>query len=245
MVSMNAIKVLNLTDDTFIIDKLGDERVTRAIQYLPHSSYSIIKELDWNKDVHIAKFITKFIIEQEVIRRLEKPEYVVLDVPEEHRHIVKETLDGVDVKVLYIKTEQVETEDGRVIDMKSVVEGMEPKPKRILNLADYVFTDKQIRDIYDEDYILDYPVVIPQFESEEDDVTTAYINHYANQIQDEINKQLSYPDCVILDVPDIVIPYIESKFFGSNIRFIYVKAVFVEMIDRSSLKVKQLSKIEE
>ena len=239
------IKMVNLTDYDFIISQLGGEKVTRAIEYLPHHVHYIIKELDWNEDVNIAKFITKLIIEQEVIRRLEKPEYVVLDVPEEHRGLVKEVLGELDVKVLYIKTEQTETEDGQVVDVRSVVEAEDARPKIILNLTGLGFTDRQIRNICSENYELHYPMIPLVFSPEEDDkVITTYIDHFALQVQDEINEQPDYPDCVILDVPEPVIPYIEARFFGTDIRFVYVKTVFVEMVSSDPLKVKLLGNVE-
>lgn len=247
MTATSTIKVLNLTGYDFIISQLGGEKVTRAIEYLPHHVHYIIKELDWDEDVNIAKFITKLIIEQEVIRRLEKPEYVVLDVPEEHRGLVKEVLGELDVKVLYIKTEQVELENGRFLDVRSIEHAWEKaEPKIILNLTNLDFTDKQIRDVYDKNYEIHYPENMMRIDWDDETVgIQSIINTCAMTIQNKINKMSHNPDCVIVDVPEEVIPYINEKFRDSGIRFIYTRTVFVEMVESDPLKVKLLSKVEE
>lgn len=246
MTATSTIKVLNLTGYDFIISQLGGEKVTRAIEYLPHHVHYIIKELDWDEDVNIAKFITKLIIEQEVIRRLEKPEYVVLDVPEEHRGLVKEVLGELDVKVLYIKTEQVETEDGGFLDVRSIERAWErAEPKIILNLTNFDFTDRQIRDVYDKNYEIHYPENMMSIDWDDETVgIQSIINTCTMIIQNKINKMSHNPDCVIVDVPEEVVPYINEKFRDSGIRFIYTRTVFVEMVESDPLKVKLLSKIE-
>lgn len=70
-------------------------------------------------------------------------------------------------------------------------------------------------------------------------------NTYVMIIQNKINKMKKRPDCVILDVPDQMVPYVNEKFRGSDIRFIYTRTVFVEMVEGDPLKVKLLSKVEE
>ena len=240
----NAIKMVNLTDYTFTISQLGGEKVTRTIQFIPHSSYFIIKEIDWDKDPHVAQFITKYIIEQEVIRRLERPEYVILEVPAEYRRLVRETLKGIDVKVLYVKTTAVETKDGVVQNVRSVEEET-TEPKVILNLTNLDFTDRQIREVYNEDYELLYPSEPLEFEAEGDIIPVEYLNHFGKLIQNEINKCLGDPDCVIVDVPENIVSYIARMFSDTNIRFIYTRTVFVETVDNDPFKVKLLSKVEE
>lgn len=241
----NAIKMVNLTDYTFIISQLGGEKVTRTIQFISHSSYFIIKEIDWDKDPHVAQFITKYILEQEVIRRLEKPEYVILEVPAKYRQLVRETLKGIDVKVLYVKTTAVETKDGVVQNVRSVEEET-TEPKIILNLTNLDFTDRQIREVYDENYELHYPENTMSIDWDDETVgIQSIINTCAMVIQNKINKMSYNPDCIIVDVPEDMIPYINEKFRDSGIRFIYTKTVFVEVVDSDPLKVKLLSKIEE
>lgn len=240
----SAIKMVNLTNYDFIINQLGGEKVTRTIHFIPHSSHFIIKEIDWNKDPHVAQFITKYILEQEVIRRLERPEYVILDVPTEYRQLVRETLKRIDIKVLYVKTTVVETKDGVVQNVRSVEEET-TEPKYILNLTCIDFTDRQIREIYDEDYELLYPPEPLEFETDDDKIPVEYVDHFAKLIQDEINACPGNPDCVIVDVPEIIALYITEKFRDSGIRFIYTKTVFIEVTDSDPLKVKLLSKVEE
>lgn len=244
----NAIKIINLTDYTFIISQLGGEKVTRTIQFIPHSSYFIIKEIDWDKDPHVAQFITKYTLEQEVIRRLEKPEYVILDVPAEYRQLVRETLKGTDVKVLYVKTTVVETKDGVVQNVRSVEEET-TEPKYILNLTNLDFTDRQIREVHDEDYKLLYPAKLPELKVNQDGTSFITIMQAIDLIQEKFNEIGKYPDCVILDIPDEDIAGYDNMFQtlmnDVNIRRIYVRTTLVEFVNSDPLKVKLLSKVEE
>lgn len=244
----NAIKMVNLTDYNFIINQLGGKKVTRTIQFIPHSSHFIIKEIDWDKDPHVAQFITKYILEQEVIRRLEIPEYVILDVPTEYRQLVRETLKGIDVKVLYVKTTTIETKDGVVENVRSVEEET-TEPKYILNLTCIDFTDKQIREVHDEDYELLYPAKLPELKVNKDGTSFITIMQAIDLIQEKLNEIGKYPDCVILDIPDEDIAGYDNMFQtlmnDVNIRRIYVRTTLVESANGDSLKVKLLSKVEE
>lgn len=245
----NAVKVLNLTDYDFTTRQLLGDNAEKEVQCLSHNSYAIIREIDWERNPELAKFITRFILEQEVDQRLARPEYVVLEVPVEHRHVVEETLDGIDVKVLYVKTEQVKMRDGNIIDVKLVksIEKEPPvEPKRILNLTGIDFTDRQIRDIYDENYEIHYPEKMIKFDWYDETIgLPSLFNTYNMIVQNKINKMKRRPDCVIVDVPDEMVPYINEKFRDSGIRFIYTRTVFVEMVEGDPLKVKLLSKVEE
>lgn len=245
--NQNAAKVLNLTDYDFTTRQLLGEDTEKEVQCLPHNSYFIIKEIDWEKDAHIAKFITRFILENEVKSRLMLPEYIVLEVPVEHRHIVEETLKGTNVKVLYVKTEQVELENGGFLDVRSIEHAWEKaEPKIILNLTNLDFTDRQIRDIYDKNYEIHYPENMMSIDWDDETVgIPSLFNTCAMVIQNKINKMSHNPDCVIVDVPEEVIPYISEKFRDSGIRFIYTRTVFVELAEGDPLKVKLLSRIEE
>ena len=239
-----AIKMVNLTKYEFIISQLGGETVTRMIHFLPHNSHFVIKEIDWDNDPHVAQFITKYILEQEIIRRLERPEYVIVEVPAEYRRIVRETLKGIDVKVLYVKTTPVETVDGKITNVRSVEEEM-TEPKRILNLTNLDFTDRQIREVYDEDYELFYPSEPLEFEAEGSIIPVEYLNNFGKAIQDEINKCPDSFDCVIVDVPENITSYIARMFGDTNIRFIFTRTVLVETLNDDPFKVKLLSKVEE
>lgn len=243
----NAAKVLNLTDYDFTTRQLFGKDTEKEAQCLPHNSYLLIREIDWEKDAHIAKFITRFILENEVKSRLMLPEYVVLEVPVEHRHIVEESLKGTNVKVLYVKTEQVELEDGGFLDVRSIERAWEKvEPKIILNLTNLDFTDRQIRDVYDENYEIHYPEKMIKFDWYDETIgIPSLFDTYVIIVQDKINKMKKRPDCVIVDVPEEVIPYISEKFRDSGIRFIYTRTVLVEMVEGDPLKMKLLSKIEE
>lgn len=248
--STGAIKMVNLTNYEFIISQLGGEKVTRTIHFISHSSHFIIKEIDWNKDSHVAQFITKYILEQEVIRRLERPEYVIIDVPAEYRQLVRETLKGIDVKVLYVKTTVVETEDGEVRNVRSVEEENEiVKPKVILNLTNLDFTDRQIREVRDEDYELLYPAKLPELKVNKDGTSFITVMQAIDLIQEKFNEIGKYPDCVILNIPDEDIAGYDDIFQtlmnDVNIRRIYVRTTLVEFVNGDSLKVKLLSKVEE
>ena len=250
MTATSTIKVLNLTGYDFIISQLGGEKVTRAIEYLPHHVHYIIKELDWDEDVNIAKFITKLIIEQEVIRRLERPEYVIIDVPAEYRQLVREALKGINVKVLYVKTTAVETEDGEVRNVRSVEEENEiVKPKAILNLTNLDFIDRQIREVHDEDYELLYPSKLPELKVNKDGTSFITVMQAIDLIQEKFNEIGKYPDCVILDIPDEDIAGYDDIFQtlmnDVNIRRIYVRTTLVGFVNDDPLKVKLLSKVEE
>lgn len=243
----NAAKVLNLTDYDFTTRQLFGKDTEKEAQCLPHNSYLLIREIDWEKDAHIAKFITRFILENEVKSRLMLPEYVVLEVPVEHRHIVEESLKGTNVKVLYVKTEQVELEDGGFLDVRSIERAWEKvEPKIILNLTNLDFTDRQIRDVYGENYEIHYPEKMIKFDWYDETIgIPSLFDTYVIIVQDKINKMKKRPDCVIVDVPEEVIPYISEKFRDSGIRFIYTRTVLVEMVEGDPLKMKLLSKIEE
>ena len=244
--NQNAAKVLNLTDYDFTTRQLFGKDTKKEAQCLSHNSYSIIREINWEKDEHIAKFITRFILENEVKSRLMLPEYVVLEVPVEHRHIVEETLKGTNVKVLYVKTVKVDAED-QVLDVKLIEqEEDKPEPKIILNLTNLDFTDRQIREVYDENYELHYPENMMKIDWDDETVgIQSIIDTCAMIIQNKINKMSHNPDCVIVDVPEEVIPYINEKFRDSGIRFIFTRTVLVEVVDSDPLKVKLLSKVEE
>lgn len=243
-----AIKMVNLTNYELIISQLGGEKVTRTIHFIPHSSHFIIKEIDWNKDPHVAQFITKYTLEQEVIRRLERPEYVIVDVPAEYRQLVRETLKGINVKVLYVKTTAVETKDGVVQNVRSIEEET-TEPKYILNLTCIDFTDRQIREVHDEDYELLYPAKLPELKVNKDGTSFITIMQAIDLIQEKLNEIGKYPDCVILDIPDEDIAGYDSMFQtlmnDVNIRRIYVRTTLVEFVSGDSLKVKLLSKVEE
>ena len=245
----NAVKVLNLTDYDFTTRQLLGDNAEKEVQCVSHNSYAIIREIDWERNAELAKFITRFILEQEVDQRLARPEYVVLEVPVEHRHVVEETLDGIDVKVLYVKTEQVKMRDGNTTTIKLVksIEKEPPvEPKRILNLTGIDFTDRQIRDIYDENYEIHYPEKMIKFDWDDETVgIPSLFNTYVMIVQNKINKMKKRPDCVIVDAPEEMVPYINEKFRGSDIRFIFTRIVFVEVVEGDPLKVKLLSKVEE
>ena len=117
-------------------------------------------------------------------------------------------------------------------------------PKIILNLTDIDFTDRQIREVYDEDYRLIYPAEPLEFAAKEDEITATYIDCFVQMIQDELNEVPYQPDCVILDVPKQAIPPIASEFIGSNINFIYTQSTFVKFVDGDILEVKSLRNVE-
>ena len=246
----NATKVLNLTDYDFTTHQLFGHDTTKEVQCLSHNSYSIIREIDWEKDVHIAKFITRFILENEVKSRLMLPEYVVLEVPVKHRHIVEESLKETKVKVLYVKTEQVELEDGTSLDVKSIEHaGEKDKPKIILNLTCIDFTDKQIREVCDEDYELLYPAKLPELKVNKDGTSFITVMQAIDLIQEKFNEIGKYPDCVILDIPNEDIAGYDNLFQtlmnDVNIRRIYARTTFVEFVNGDLLEVKLLNKTEE
>lgn len=244
----DAIKMVNLTNYEFIISQLGGEKVTRTIHFIPHSSHFIIKEINWERNSELAKFITRFILEQEVIRRLERPEYVILEVPVEYRQLVRETLKGTDVKVLYVKTTPVEMEDGEVRNVRSVEEET-TEPKYILNLTNLDFTDRQIREVHDKDYELLYPAKLPELKVNKDGTSFITVMQAIDLIQEKFNEIGKYPDCVILDIPDEDIAGYDNIFQtlmnDVNIRRIYVRTTLVEFVNGESLKVKLLNKVEE
>lgn len=245
----NAIKVLNLTDYDFTTRQLLGEETEKEVQCVPHNSYSIIREINWEKDAHIAKFITRFILENEVKSRLMLPEYVVLEVPIEHRHIVEETLKGTNVKVLYVKTVKVDAED-QVLDVKLIEqEEDKPEPKIILNLTNLDFTDRQIREVRDEDYELLYPTKLPELKVNKDGTSFVTVMQAIDLIQEKFNEIGKYPDCVILDIPDEDIAGYDNLFQtlmdDVSIRRIYVRTTLVEFVNGDPLKVKLLSKVEE
>lgn len=241
----NAVKVLNLTDYDFTTRQLLGDNAEKEVQCLSHNSYAIIREIDWERNPELAKFITRFILEQEVDKRLARPEYVVLEVPVEHRHIVEESLKGTNVKVLYVKTEQAELENGGSLDVRSIEQTKPTKPKYILNLTGMDFTDRQIREVYDEDYELLYPSEPLEFVFEGSIIPVEYLNDFGKSIQDEINECPDSPDCVIVDVPENITSYIARMFGDTNIRFIFTRTVLVETLNDNPLKVKLLSKVEE
>lgn len=244
----NAIKVLNLTDYDFTIRQLGMEKAPRVNQILPNDRYNIIKEINWKEDVNVAKFITRVILKHEVKDRLEKPDYIIIEVPKEHHDIVKEALEGLNIGVLYVGTTQVELKDGQVLDVKLIEQEEEKKvvkPKRILNLTNFDFTDRQIREVYDEDYELFYPSEPLEFEAEGSIIPVEYLNNFGKAIQDEINKCPDSFDCVIVDVPENITSYIARMFGDTNIRFIFTRTVLVETLNDDPFKVKLLSKVEE
>lgn len=243
----NAIKVLNLTDYDFTIRQLGMEKAPRVHQILPNDRYNIIKEISWKDDANVAKFITRVILKHEVKDRLEKPDYIIVEVPKEHRDIVKETLEGLNIGVLYVGTTQVELKDGQVLDIKLIEqEEDKPKPKIILNLTNLDFTDKQIREVYDENYEIHYPEKMIKFDWDDETVgLPSLFNTFAMIVQNKINAMPNKPDCVIVDVPEEMIPYFNGKFRDFGIRFIYTRTVLVEMVEGDPLKVKLLSKVEE
>ena len=244
------IKMVNLTDYDFIISQLDGEKVTGIIEYIPHGSYFIIKEINWDKDPHIAQFITKYVLEQEVIRRLEKPDYIIIEVPKEHRGIVKEALKGSNVGVLYVGTTQVELKDGQVLDVKLIEqEEDKPEPKIILNITSLDFTDRQIREVHDEDYEILYPAKLPELKVNKDGTSFITVMQTIDLIQEKFNEIGKYPDCVILDIPDEDIAGYDNIFQtlmnDVNVRRIYVRTTLVEFVNGDPLKVKLLSKVEE
>ena len=248
----NAVKVLNLTDYDFTTRQLLGDNAEKEVQCLSHNSYAIIREIDWERNPELAKFITRFILEQEVDQRLARPEYVVLEVPVEHRHVVEETLDGIDIKVLYVKTEQVKMRDGNTTTIKLVksIEKEPPvEPKRILNLTGMDFTDRQIREVRNEDYELLYPAKLPELKVNKDGTSFITVMQAIDLIQEKFNEIGKYPDCVILDIPDEDIAGYDNIFQtlmnDVNIRRIYVRTTLVEFVNDDSLKVKLLSKVEE
>lgn len=247
----NATKVLNLTDYDFTIRQLGKEVAPRVHQLLPDDRYGIIKSINWEEDASVAAFIIRTVLRYEVKERLLKPDYIIIEVPVEHRGIVKEALEGLNIGVLYVKTTQVELKDGQVLDVKLIEQEEKEaketmKPKVILNLTNLDFTDRQIRDVYDENYEIHYPEKMIKFDWYDETIgIPSLFDTYVIIVQDKINKMKKRPDCVIVDVPEEVIPYISEKFRDSGIRFIYTRTVLVEMVEGDPLKVKLLSKVEE
>ena len=250
----NATKVLNLTDYDFTIRQLGKEVAPRVHQLLPDDRYGIIKEINWNEDASVAAFIIRTVLRHEVRERLLKPEYIIIEVPVEHRGIVKEALEGLNIGVLYVKTTQVELKDGQVLDVKLIEQEEEEaketaKPKVILNLTNLDFTDRQIREVYDEDYELLYPAKLPELKVNKDGTSFITVMQAIDLIQEKFNEIEKYPDCVILDIPDEDIAGYDNIFQtlmnDVNIRRIYVRTTLVEFVSGDPLKVKLLSKIEE
>lgn len=157
-------------------------------------------------------------------------------------------MEGLNIGVLYVGTAQVKLKDGQVLDVKLIEQEEEKKvvkPKRILNLTNLDFTDRQIREVYDEDYELFYPSEPLEFEAEGSIIPVEYLNNFGKAIQDEINKCPDSFDCVIVDVPENITSYIARMFGDTNIRFIFTRTVLVETLNDDPFKVKLLGKVEE
>lgn len=117
--------------------------------------------------------------------------------------------------------------------------------KNILNLTTRDFTDRQIREVYNHDYKLCYPVTNIEYNWHEESKWGEILSFYVRTVQDKINKMVGYPDCVIVDIPEAVIPQFNRMFKESGIKFLYVRTTLTGVTNDSPIEVKSLVKTEE
>ena len=116
--------------------------------------------------------------------------------------------------------------------------------KNILNLTDYDFTDRQIRAVYNHDYKLSYPVTAVEYNWNKEKNWGEMLSFYIRTVQDRINKMVGHPDCVIIDIPEAIVPQFNEMFKESNIKFLNVRHTLVKLTNGTQLDVRLLSQEE-
>lgn len=116
--------------------------------------------------------------------------------------------------------------------------------KNILNLTTRDFTDRQIREVYNHDYKLCYPVTNIEYNWHEESKWGEILSFYVRTVQDKINKMVGHPDCVIIDIPEAIVPQFNEMFKESNIKFLNVRHTLVKLTNGTQLDVRLLSQEE-